>query len=117
MPPTNMTPQDAPAEDMPAGDRVDSPVEEPAPDDASAAGKITIPLDQPEMAEMFKDCEVGETLTVASKDDDSIVLAKEGYGDQGMQGNEAGTSADPDSTGSGEENPAVAAVIAGKMKR
>ena len=63
---------------MPAGDKVDQPVENPSPDDATAPvddGKITIPLDQPEMADMFKDCQPGETLTVDSKDENTIVCS------------------------------------------
>lgn len=112
------TPQEAPAETMPEGAVADTAVDSPAPDAAQAPagdGKITIPLDQPEMADMFKDCEPGETLTVESKDDKTIVLTKEGYG--GGEQDKAGAPADPDAGGEADENPAVAAVIAGKMKR
>ncbi len=41
---------------------------------------IKLDLSNPDVADAFADCEPGETLTVKSKDDSSIVLMKgEGY--------------------------------------
>lgn len=117
-----VTPQESPAEQMPEKDMADAqndppPADEPTSPDATG-GAIKIPFDQnPELADMFKDCQPGEMLKVQSKDDSGIVLSKEDYGDEGGEQATAGAAQDPDATAAGDENPAIAAVIAGKMKR
>jgi hypothetical protein len=111
-----VTPQDSPAPDesMPAADTADPAPESPTPEMAPDDGKVTIPLDDPSTPDAFKSAQPGDMFTVESNDGDNIVLMK---GDQGGEQDKAGMTPDPDATGGGEENPAIVAVMAKKMKR
>lgn len=68
---------------MPKYDPESSATPEQAPDMGEDMAKdITLDLSDDQVASQFADCEVGETLTVKSKDENTIVLSKEGYGDE-----------------------------------
>lgn len=81
------------------------------PDDNADGNDITLDMTNPDIADQFSTCEPGETLTVKSKDDTSLVLTKgEGNGDA-----ESGS----EDAGEGGEEPKwpVALLMAKKMKR
>jgi hypothetical protein len=80
---------------------------------ASAPGSYEVKLDMtnPDVAEAFANCEVGEQLTVKSKDDAEIVLAKESEPEANNEGDEPA----PDAVA--EPTSAVGRLMAKKMSR
>jgi hypothetical protein len=81
-------------------------------DAAPADGSYDVKLDMtnPDISDAFANCEVGEQLTVKSKDENEIVLSKEPEPEAGNEGEEPAPSAT-------EPKSAVGILLAKKMSR
>jgi hypothetical protein len=113
-----MTPQESPAPDesMPAADKADAMPANDTSDNTPPPNAITIPLTDPDLASQAEGLEPGDMLKVESNDGQNLVVSKD-MGDGNAQETAGAPEEDADKTGEGDENPAVVAIMAKKMKR
>lgn len=93
-------------------------------DDPEYDGRVTLDKSVPEISDAFADCKPGDMYKVVSDDDSELVLQKQpdamgegGDDDQGSEGNDAVADDTGDDSMPKSDNPAIALIMAKKMKR